>query len=77
MTVPNTFSPELSCHSAEFFGLRCRKGAGGERREARVSSDLEKPRRKWTSAESAQVWLTVVGILVAIIALVGQFVQHR
>ncbi|GFN09692.1 hypothetical protein Smic_82480 [Streptomyces microflavus] len=36
-----------------------------------MSSDLEKPRRKWTSAESAQVWLTVVGILVAIIALVG------
>ncbi|MFF3092284.1 hypothetical protein [Streptomyces cyaneofuscatus] len=42
-----------------------------------MSSDLEKPRRRWTSAEKAQVWLTVVGILVAIIALVGQFAQLR
>lgn len=37
-----------------------------------MSSDLEKPRRAWTGAEKAQVWLGVVGILVAItIALVG------
>ncbi|MGW2842597.1 hypothetical protein ACWCWD_33015 [Streptomyces sp. NPDC001493] len=41
-----------------------------------MSSDLEKPRRKWTGAERAQVWLSAVGILVAIIALVGQFTQH-
>ncbi|WP_406406546.1 hypothetical protein [Streptomyces sp. NBC_01643] len=41
-----------------------------------MSSDLEKPRRKWTSAERAQVWLTAAGILVAIIALVGQFAQY-
>lgn len=42
-----------------------------------LSSDLEKPRKKWTSAERAQVWLTAVGILVAIIALAGQFAQYR
>lgn len=42
-----------------------------------LSSDLEKPRRKWTSAERAQVWLAAVGILVAIIALAGQFAQYR
>ncbi|WP_266807473.1 hypothetical protein [Streptomyces sp. NBC_01433] len=39
--------------------------------EARVvRSDLEKPRRKWTSAETVQIWLAAMGILVAIIALV-------
>ncbi|MEE4493565.1 hypothetical protein [Streptomyces sp. BE230] len=42
-----------------------------------MSSDLEKPRRKWTSAERAQVWLAAVSILVAIIALAGQFTQYR
>ncbi|MFJ5843575.1 hypothetical protein [Streptomyces sp. NPDC092903] len=42
-----------------------------------MGSELEKPRRKWTGAERAQVWLAAVGILVSIIiALVGQFAQH-
>lgn len=35
-----------------------------------VRSDLEKPRRKWSSAETVQIWLAAMGILVAIIALV-------
>ncbi|MFE7237856.1 hypothetical protein [Streptomyces sp. NPDC057580] len=59
-------------------GCRCQQGVGPED-EGRwgLSSDLEKPRRKWTSAERAQVWLAAVGILVAIVALVGQFAQYR
>ncbi|WP_257791369.1 hypothetical protein [Streptomyces sp. S063] len=40
-----------------------------------VSSDLEKPRTKWTSAEQAQIWLAAVGVLVAIIALVVAVAQ--
>ncbi|MFF1927302.1 hypothetical protein [Streptomyces sp. NPDC058228] len=59
-------------------GCRCQRGVGSED-EGRwgLSSDLEKPRRKWTSAERAQVCLAAVSILVAIIALVGQFAQYR
>lgn len=57
---------------------RYRKGAGpvpqgcrADEWEVRVvRSDLEKPRRKWTSAETVQIWLAATGILVAIIALV-------
>ncbi|MFE3371196.1 hypothetical protein ACFXOK_16540 [Streptomyces sp. NPDC059173] len=40
-----------------------------------MSSSLEKPRKQWTSAEKAQVWVGVAALLVAIIALVGQFAQ--
>lgn len=42
-----------------------------------MSSELEKPRRRWTGPERAQVWLAAVSILVAIIAVVGQFAQYR
>jgi hypothetical protein len=40
-----------------------------------VTSRMSKPRRKWTGAERAQVSIGLVGLLVAIIACVGQFVQ--
>ncbi|XMN09321.1 hypothetical protein ACK8N7_26425 [Streptomyces griseobrunneus] len=40
-----------------------------------MSSDLEKPRKRWTGAERAQVALGAAALLVAIIALVVQFVQ--
>lgn len=36
---------------------------------------MGKPRRRWTGPEKWSVGLTAVGVLVAIIATVGQFVQ--
>ncbi|MFJ1858755.1 hypothetical protein ACIOHA_15770 [Streptomyces anulatus] len=42
-----------------------------------MSSDLEKPRKRWTGAERAQVVLAAAALLVAIIALVVQFAQSR
>ncbi|MFC8126440.1 hypothetical protein [Streptomyces sp. NPDC057302] len=40
-----------------------------------MSSDVEKRRRKWTGPEKWQVGLAVVTLLVAVIALAGQFAQ--
>jgi hypothetical protein len=37
--------------------------------------ELGKPGRKWTSAERWQFALGAVGVLVTLIATVGQFVQ--
>ncbi|MFG3174923.1 hypothetical protein ACGFZC_07570 [[Kitasatospora] papulosa] len=42
-----------------------------------MSSNLEKPRKRWTGAEKAQVALGAAALLVAIVALVGQFAQYR
>ncbi|MFE9052456.1 hypothetical protein [Streptomyces rubiginosohelvolus] len=40
-----------------------------------MDPNLEKPRKQWTGAEKAQVWVSVAALLVAIIALVGQFAR--
>jgi len=40
-----------------------------------VGSDMSKPRRRWTGSEKWSVGLAAVGVLVAIIATVGQFVH--
>ncbi|MFF3377793.1 hypothetical protein ACFYXF_33160 [Streptomyces sp. NPDC002680] len=40
-----------------------------------VRSDVDKPRRRWTGPEKWSVTLAAVGVLVAIIAAVGQFAQ--
>ncbi|MDQ0843622.1 hypothetical protein QFZ68_003302 [Streptomyces sp. V1I6] len=40
-----------------------------------AENDLSKPGRKWTSAERWQFTLGAVGVLVTLIATVGQFVR--
>ncbi|MFF0747304.1 hypothetical protein ACFYVL_43680 [Streptomyces sp. NPDC004111] len=40
-----------------------------------VNPDMGKPGNRWTRPERWQVGLAVLGVLVAIIACVGQFVQ--
>ncbi|MFD3999642.1 hypothetical protein [Streptomyces rubiginosohelvolus] len=40
-----------------------------------MDPNLEKPRKQWTGAEKTQVWVGVAALLVAIIALVGQFAR--
>ena len=40
-----------------------------------VRSDMGKPRRWWTGPERWSVGLAAAGVLVAIIATVGQFVH--
>ena len=40
-----------------------------------MTSDVGKPRKRWTGAEKAQFYLGLAGLLVAIIACVGQFMQ--
>lgn len=40
-----------------------------------VTPDMGKPRKRWTSAERAQIYIGFVGLLVAIIACAGQFLQ--
>ncbi|WP_267889953.1 MULTISPECIES: hypothetical protein [unclassified Streptomyces] len=40
-----------------------------------MRSDVGKPRRRWTGPEKWSVMLAAVGVLVAIIAAVGQFAQ--
>lgn len=47
----------------------------GEKEEAVVTPDMGKPRKKWTSAEKAQICIGLAGLLVAIIACTGQFMQ--
>ncbi|MFE4874768.1 hypothetical protein [Streptomyces sp. NPDC056682] len=40
-----------------------------------ASQDMGKPGKRWTNAERWQVWTGLLGLLVAIIACVGQFMQ--
>lgn len=48
------------------------RAAGGEE-EIVVRSNMGKPHRRWTGPEKWSVGLAAVGVLVAIIATVGQF----
>ncbi len=38
-------------------------------------SDMSKPRRKWSGPEKWQVWIGLGGLLVAVIATVGQYMS--
>ncbi|MBD0742346.1 hypothetical protein BG418_12755 [Streptomyces sp. CBMA152] len=49
--------------------------ASGENEEALATPSVDKPDRKWTALERWQVWIGLLGLLVAIIACVGQFSQ--
>lgn len=40
-----------------------------------MTSDMGKPRKKWTSVDKAQLCIGLAGLLVAIIACIGQFMQ--
>ncbi|MEU7468888.1 hypothetical protein AB0A94_10095 [Streptomyces sp. NPDC044984] len=40
-----------------------------------MNPDMGKPRKKWINADKAQLYIGLAGLLVAIIACVGQFMQ--
>ncbi|MEU7407235.1 hypothetical protein [Streptomyces sp. NPDC044948] len=40
-----------------------------------MNPDMGKPRKKWISVDKAQLYIGLAGLLVAIIACVGQFMQ--
>jgi hypothetical protein len=69
----------LPLYAVDFFagggGFALGVRAPEERRCTVMSSDMSKSRRKWTGPERWQVGLSVVGVLVAIIALTVQVMQ--
>ncbi|MFG2144119.1 hypothetical protein ACGFRG_07955 [Streptomyces sp. NPDC048696] len=56
-------------------GPDIRQGDLEEKEETVVNPEMGKPGRKWTQPEKWQLGIGLLGLLLAIIATVGQFVR--